>query len=108
MKASINGVPHFSVSDGWWSEGYTGTNGWIIEPDGSTDDKAEAETIYRLLEEEISPAFYDRDSRGVPVRWMSIVKQAIRTVAPRFCARRMVKQYVEQMYVSPATKLCTH
>jgi starch phosphorylase len=57
-----------------------------------------------LLEEQIVPAFYQRDKRGVPVQWMAIVKQAIRTVAPRFCARRMVKEYVEQMYL-PQTEV---
>lgn len=102
MKSSINGVPHLSVADGWWSEGYTGTNGWLIDSGGTGDDAAEAEAIYRLLEEQIVPAFYDRDTRGVPLYWMNIVKHAIRTVAPRFCARRMVKQYVEQMYVPHA------
>jgi glycogen phosphorylase len=102
MKASINGVPHLSVADGWWSEGYNGANGWLIHSDESADDATEAEAIYRLLEEHIVPAFYERDGRGVPLRWMSIVKQAIRTVAPRFCARRMVKQYVEDMYVPRA------
>ena len=106
MKSSINGVPHLSVADGWWSEGYTGTNGWLIDPGEAANEAAEAEAIYRLLEEQIVPAFYERDTRGVPLRWMSIVKHAIRTVAPRFCARRMVKQYVEQMYVphSPGVK----
>ena len=103
MKASINGVPHFSVGDGWWSEGYTGTNGWLIDPGESGDEAGEAEAIYRLLEQQIVPAFYERDSRGIPLRWMSIVKEAIRTVAPRFSARRMVKQYVEQMYVPHAS-----
>jgi starch phosphorylase len=103
MKASINGVPHLSVADGWWSEGYTGTNGWLIDPGEEGNDAAEAEAIYRLLEEQIVPAFYDRDSRGVPLGWMRVVKQAIRTVAPHFCARRMVKQYVEQMYVPHAS-----
>ena len=99
MKASINGVPHLSVADGWWSEGYTGLNGWSIDSEESGGEQAEAETIYRLLEEQIVPTFYERDKRGVPVQWMAIVKQAIRTVAPRFCARRMVKEYVEQMYL---------
>ncbi len=103
MKASINGVPHLSVADGWWSEGYTGTNGWVIDPGDSGDDAAEAEWIYHLLEEQIVPAFYERDSHGVPARWMSVVKQAIRTVAPRFCARRMVKRYVDEMYVPHAS-----
>jgi starch phosphorylase len=99
MKASINGVPHFSVADGWWSEGYTGLNGWLIDAGETHDEQAEAETIYRLLEEQIVPTFYERDDRGVPVRWLSTVKHAISTVAPRFCARRMVKEYVNQMYL---------
>ena len=102
MKASINGVPHLSVGNGWWAEGCTGLNGWLIEPGESRDEHSEAQAIYRLLEEEVIPAFYERDKRGVPVRWMAIVKQAIRTVAPRFCARRMLKDYVEQMYVPRA------
>ena len=102
MKASINGVPHLSVGDGWWAEGCTGLNGWLIEPGESRDEHSEAQAIYRLLEEEVIPAFYERDKRGVPVRWMAIVKQAIRTVAPQFCARRMLKDYVEQMYVPRA------
>ena len=55
-----------------------------------------------MLEDQIIPAFYERDNRAVPVRWITVVKQAIRTVAPRFCSRRMVKQYVEQMYVPRA------
>ena len=99
MKASINGVPHLSVADGWWAEAYNGVNGWIIDSEESGGEHAEAESIYRLLEEQIVPAFYERDKRGVPVQWMSIVKQAIRSVAPRFSARRMVKEYVEQMYL---------
>jgi starch phosphorylase len=101
MKASVNGVPHLSIADGWWSEGYTGLNGWNIES-GESGEQAEAEAIYRLLEEQIVPTFYERDKRGVPVQWMAIVKQAIRSVAPRFCARRMVKEYVERMYLSQA------
>lgn len=101
MKASINGVAHFSVGDGWWVEGYTGFNGWQI-PAG--DDAAEAESIYRLLEQEIVPAFYERDERGTPKRWLRIVKEAIRTVAPQFSARRMVKQYAEEMYVAVARR----
>jgi starch phosphorylase len=103
MKASINGVPHLSVADGWWSEGYTGTNGWLIDPGEPGDEAAEAEAIYRLLEEQIVPAFYERDAHGVPRRWMRIVKQAIRTVAPHFSACRMVKEYAAQMYVPNAS-----
>ena len=61
-------------------------------------DAADAAALYRLLEEEVVPAFYDRDRAGVPRRWLAIVKESIRTVAPRFSARRMVKEYVERMY----------
>ncbi len=103
MKASINGVPHLSIGDGWWAEGYTGQNGWLIE--GRTDstdheavDAADAEALYRLLEEEIVPAFYDRDDQGIPRRWLAVVRQAIASVAPQFSARRMVKQYADELY----------
>ena len=103
MKASINGVPHLSVGDGWWAEGYTGHNGWLIHgatlgDDPATADEADAQALYRLLEEQVIPAFYERDEQGVPQRWLQVVREAIRTVAPRFSARRMVKQYVEEMY----------
>jgi starch phosphorylase len=104
MKASVNGVPHLSIADGWWAEGYTGRNGWVIEGrPASTDqeavDAADAAALYRILEEEVVPTFYDRDPQGVPRRWLSIVRQAILSVAPRFSARRMVREYAEDMYV---------
>jgi len=104
MKAAINGVPHLSVGDGWWAEGFTGANGWTIDGSVGADagneavDAADAAELYRLLEEEIVPAFYDRDRGNVPHRWIAMVKEAIRTVAPRFCSRRMVKEYAEKMY----------
>ena len=110
MKAAINGVPHLSIGDGWWAEGFTGTNGWTI--DGGTSgenwdetDAADAAALYRLLEEEIVPAFYARNASRVPHRWMGVVKEAIRTVAPRFSARRMVKEYAEKMYAPALTKV---
>src|SRR5262245_44703475 len=101
MKAAINGVPHLSIGDGWWAEGYTGSNGWQIDGGATgTDaaDAADADALYRLLEEEIVPAFYDRGPDQIPHRWIAIVKEAIRTIAPRFSARRMVKEYVQRMY----------
>jgi len=105
QKAALNGVPHMSVLDGWWYEGYHGTNGWAINPEVSEDateeehDIADADEIYRLLEEEIVPLYYDRDSDGVPRRWVQVVKEAIRYCAPAYSARRMVKEYTERMYV---------
>jgi starch phosphorylase len=110
MKASLNGVPHLSVGDGWWAEGYNGRNGWLIESQTNPDDlnatdAADAESLYRLLEEQVVPAFYERDERQVPVRWIQIVREAMRSNLPRFSARRMVKQYVTEMYAPAATRL---
>ena len=103
MKASINGVPHMSIGDGWWAEGYNGRNGWLIEgkpqnQDAESVDRSDAEALYQLLEQEVVPTFYNRDPNGIPRAWLAIVREAIRTVAPRFSARRMVKQYAEEMY----------
>ena len=103
MKASINGVPHLSIRDGWWAEGYNGRNGWLIEgqPDGNDSDavdRADAEALYHLLETEVVPTFYNRDPDGIPRRWLAFVREAIRTVTPQFSARRMVKQYADEMY----------
>jgi starch phosphorylase len=112
MKASINGIPHLSIGDGWWAEGYTGLNGWQIEGQGVAQDDlaavdaADADALYTLLESEVVPAFYDRDSDGIPRRWLAIVRQAIMSVTPRFSARRMVKQYAETMY-GPALRART-
>jgi starch phosphorylase len=108
MKAAINGTPHMSIGDGWWAEGFTGTNGWLIEGhadagDQGAQDWADAQAMYRLLEEQLVPAFYDRDANGIPRAWLRIVKESIRTVLPSFSARRMVKDYVRDMY-APAMR----
>ncbi len=108
MKASLNGVPHLSIGDGWWAEGYTGENGWLIEGRPASDDvdavdAADAAALYDLLETQIVPSYYDRDANGIPRRWLTFVRQAIATVAPRFSARRMVKQYVDTLY-APALR----
>jgi starch phosphorylase len=103
MKAAINGVPHLSIGDGWWAEGFNHANGWTIgggatDNNADTTDAADADALYHLLEESVVPAFYDRDAAGVPHLWTGIVKESIRSVAPRFSARRMVKEYVNKMY----------
>jgi starch phosphorylase len=107
MKAAINGTPNLSIGDGWWAEGYNGQNGWLIEGpadpnDHGAQDWADAQSICTLLEEKLVPMFYDRDA-NVPRKWLQVVKQSIRTVLPRFSTRRMVKEYVEKMYL-PALK----
>lgn len=107
MKASLNGVPHLSIGDGWWAEGFNGKNGWLIESQADPDDQAatdaaDADSLYHLLETEIVPAFYDRDARGLPRRWLQIVREAMRSNVPRFSTRRMVKQYITEMYAPAA------
>jgi len=106
MKASINGVLHLSVRDGWWYEAYNGKNGWAIgdvtvRPE--EEDQHDAESLYSLLEQQIVPLFYERDRAGVPHGWVQMVKEAIRSVSPRFCGKRMLKDYTERMYL-PALK----
>ncbi len=107
MKAAINGVPNLSVLDGWWAEGYNGFNGWAIGNAGQLDDphaqdRADAESLYQLIEEEVAPLYYQRDSDNIPRGWIQVVKEAMRTAAPAFCTRRMVKEYTEQLYVPAA------
>ena len=107
QKAALNGVPNFSVLDGWWNEAYNGENGWAIGdgreyPSEAEQDAADAQSLYEILEREILPAFFERDERGIPRRWLSIVRASIHTVAPFFSTRRMVKEYVERMYVPAA------
>jgi starch phosphorylase len=103
MKASFNGVLQLSVLDGWWSEGFNGSNGWAIaadtDGDPATADAADADRLYSLLEDEVIPLFYERSADGVPHRWCELVKEAIATCAPAFSATRMLKDYVERIYV---------
>ena len=108
MKASMNGTLHMSIGDGWWAEGHTGSNGWVIAGNSeSTDqaamDAADADALYALLETEVIPRFYERDARGLPRRWIEFVRQAIYSVTPRFSSRRMLKEYAERAYL-PAFK----
>ncbi|MEC4674753.1 MAG: alpha-glucan family phosphorylase, partial [Nitrospirota bacterium] len=105
QKAALNGVPNLSVLDGWWKEGYDGTNGWAFPfPSEKLDEPAQdlhdAKALYQLLEQEVIPRYYQRGQDGIPHAWMDIVKQAIRTNAPRFSARRMLKEYVERFYTA--------
>jgi len=107
MKAAMNGVPHLSIGDGWWAEGYSGTNGWLIEGQSQGDDQAavdaaDAESLYTLLEQEVVPAFYERNDEGLPARWLEVVRESMRASIHRFSARRMLKQYVAEMYAPAA------
>jgi len=100
MKAGLNGVPQLSTLDGWWSEGYDGSNGWAIPPSqaGAEGDAADADQLYRLLEDQVVPLFYDRDPQGVPRGWVEKMKHAMHAAGERFTAQRMVRQYVTDYY----------
>lgn len=105
QKAALNGVLNFSVLDGWWPEGYSGENGWAIGEDMEYDDpdlqdESDAESLYDILENEIVPLYYkERSSDGLPGDWLALSKESIRTLAPQFSMRRMVKEYTERLYL---------
>jgi len=100
MKASLNGVPNLSIMDGWWVEGFNGRNGWAFgdEEGEGNRDKADAEAIYRILEQEILPLYYKISEEGVPHDWVKVMKESIKSNAAKFSARRMVKDYVQKFY----------
>ncbi len=101
MKAGINGTPNLSILDGWWIEGYDGANGWAFGGEAIEGDRvqADAEALYRLLEEQVIPLYYRRSDDGVPHQFVQVMKTAIKSVAPAFNSRRMVKEYVDQFYI---------
>jgi starch phosphorylase len=103
QKAALNGVLNFSVLDGWWREGYSGTNGWAVGDDtdyenADLQDQMDAESLYDVLENEIIPLYYDRSSGNLPTEWIARMKESIRTLAPEFSMRRMVKEYAHDLY----------
>ena len=100
MKAGLNGVPHLSILDGWWVEGFNGKNGWAVEHDPSSAslDGGDAEKIYRILEDEIIPLYYKMSESSIPHEWVRLMKETIKSSAAGFSARRMVKQYIEKFY----------
>jgi starch phosphorylase len=105
MKAAINGTLNASILDGWFPEGYDGTNGFAIGrgdelADPNLQDEIESRHLYRLLEEEIIPNFYTRNRQGVPDRWVEMQKRALMTMAGPFSSDRMVKEYAERFYFS--------
>ncbi len=105
QKAALNGVLNLSVLDGWWREGYNGSNGWAIGDDQDREtnelqDEADANSLYDLLENKIVPLYYEyRSADGLPGDWIAVMKESIRTLTPRFSIQRMVKEYTERMYL---------
>lgn len=103
QKVGYNGGLNLSVLDGWWPEGYNGTNGWAIgqeidDIDPAEQDMIDATSLYELLENEVIPLFYRRDEQGIPREWLARVKSALRTLNPVFNTDRMVADYVKTVY----------
>jgi starch phosphorylase len=107
QKASLNGAPNLSILDGWWPEAYNGRNGWAIGEEREyanldEQDWNDAQHLYRLLENDIVPLYYDRGSDTIPRKWLAWSKEAIATIAPVFSTRRMVKEYTTRLYMPAA------
>ncbi|HSL97344.1 MAG TPA: alpha-glucan family phosphorylase [Candidatus Deferrimicrobiaceae bacterium] len=107
MKAAANGIVNLSVLDGWWDEGWTGDNGWAIggrEPlaDEAAQDWADAMDLYRLLESEVVPEYYDRGDGELPMRWIERMKRSMASSLWRFSTSRMLHEYTEQLYLPAA------
>lgn len=107
MKVLANGGLNLSELDGWWAEAYTVEVGWALgdgkehsEPEW---DAVEAEQLYQLLENEVVPMFYDRDAVGIPGAWVARMRASMARLAPQFSTNRMVREYVEKLYLPAAT-----
>jgi starch phosphorylase len=107
MKAAVNGVLNCSILDGWWCEGCDPSHGWVIggaetAADEGEQDRRDTEALYRVLLEEVVPLFYARDEQGLPAASIRRMKRAIASLAIRFGAARMVREYVEGYYLPAA------
>jgi glycogen phosphorylase len=104
MKVLVNGGLNLSELDGWWAEAYCPEAGWALGDgrehgeDPAWDDH-EADQLYRLLEEEVTPCFYDRDERGIPRAWVARMRKSMAELTPRFSSNRMVREYVDRFYL---------
>ena len=102
-KASMNGVMHFSVLDGWWVEGYVKDAGWALPQERTYDDyeyqnELDAATIYSTIENEIAPDYYDIDNTGRSSKWIGYIKNTVSMVASNFTTNRMLSDYCKQYY----------
>ncbi len=103
-KASVNGVVNFSILDGWWAEGYNTKNGWAI---GTNDeyysyeeqDLADSESIYKILEDKIIPAYYNKDEKGISKEWLSLMKNSIMSTGGKYSTARMLVDYTKKLYI---------
>jgi glycogen phosphorylase len=104
MKAAMNGAPNLSISDGWWPEAFNGHNGWLISDGREFDneemqDYEDSSSFYEIMEQQVVPAYYDHREKGVPVKWVEIMKDSMATIIPAFSAARMLGDYAEKFYM---------
>lgn len=109
QKVAMNGSLNFSISDGWWPEGFDGKNGWVIGSDKHYEDEGiqdaeDVESLYDVLEHQIIPLFYERGENGLPTEWIARMKHAVATLTPTFSASRMVRDYIEMAYLPAAER----
>jgi glycogen phosphorylase len=107
MKCAPNGGINLSVLDGWWCEGHNGSNGWAIGAEienGTTEfqNEVDASSLYKLLENQIVPLYYAKPDGKLPLAWLQLMRESIRSVTPVFNTQRMVKEYTEQLYIPAA------
>jgi starch phosphorylase len=104
QKIVIHGGLNLSIMDGWWREGYNGSNGWAIGEDSSeTDleiqDEKDSTNLYQALTEHVIPEFYHRNDHGIPVEWIKRIRNAMRFLVPIYNTDRMVAEYVTRYYI---------
>ncbi len=104
MKVLVNGALNLSELDGWWAEAYVPEVGWALgdgeeHGDDPALDAKEADELYRLLEQQVVPEFYDRDPSGIPVAWVRRIRESMARLTPRFSATRTVREYTEKYYL---------
>jgi starch phosphorylase len=107
MEVLVNGGINLSELDGWWAEAYTPEVGWALgdtyeHGNDPNWDAMEADALYRILEQEIVPAFYDRNKDGIPERWIAKMRKSMATLTPKFSANRVVREYTEEYYLRAA------
>jgi starch phosphorylase len=104
MKAGCHGCMNLSILDGWWREGYDGTNGFAIGDDThpasvEEQDRLDSANLFKSLTEQVIPLFYQRDAQGIPRQWIQRIRRTFETLVPQFTTDRMVKEYAQKYYL---------
>jgi starch phosphorylase len=104
QKCGTHGCLNLSILDGWWREGYDGTNGFAIGDDThpaniEEQDRRDSANLYRALTEEVIPKFYNRDADGIPREWIKMIRRSMVTLVAKFSTSRMVKEYTQKYYL---------